>query len=380
MKIKVRNNCSDYNSYRAARVKSLFNAETGANFSLDADIEMDGDWTIGVVVGPSGSGKTSIGKQLFDGAGIYDSSGWPEDKPLIDAIVPDGDFDAVTGALSGVGLGSVPSWLRPYHVLSNGEKFRADLARIICDAPENVIIDEFTSVVDRQIAKFGAAAFQKAWRRTKGKCVLLSCHYDILEWVEPDWIFDTSTGEFSRRSLRRPKFDVEIFKTNSSYWKFFEPHYYLTLPKMVAAEYYVGTVNGELVAHMGVAPKLESGGVRASRMVIMPEFQGVGIGLRFIEAVLDEHVDGVGRYGNRVKKAYFHTSHPALCAAFRRSKRWRQVSANLHGGSKKKSRASMVKSGLAKGKSAKKIVKAGYGGHLRAAQGFAYYGKRADNV
>jgi ABC-type lipoprotein export system ATPase subunit len=65
VKIEVRNRCSDFDSYRAARVKSLFNAESGCNFSLDADLPIDDpDWQIGVVVGPSGSGKTSIGKLL----------------------------------------------------------------------------------------------------------------------------------------------------------------------------------------------------------------------------------------------------------------------------------------------------------------------------
>jgi len=193
MKVEVRNNCTDYNSYRAARVKSLFNAESGANFNLTADIDVDDlDWTIGIVVGPSGSGKTSIGRQLFGGGKIYEPTGWDAAKPIVDCIAPDGDFDGVTAALSAVGLGSVPAWLRPYHVLSNGEKFRADLAKIVCEAPKSVIVDEFTSVVDRQIAKFGALAFQKSWRRTGGKCVLLSCHYDILDWVEPDWVFDTA--------------------------------------------------------------------------------------------------------------------------------------------------------------------------------------------
>lgn len=65
----------------------------------------------------------------------------------------------MTAALSSVGLGSVPAWLRPYHVLSEGEKFRAMMARVICDAPRQVVIDEFRSVVDRQIAKIGASAF-----------------------------------------------------------------------------------------------------------------------------------------------------------------------------------------------------------------------------
>jgi hypothetical protein len=34
---------------------------------------------------------------------------WPQDKPIIDAIAPEGDFNAVTGALGSVGFGSVPT-------------------------------------------------------------------------------------------------------------------------------------------------------------------------------------------------------------------------------------------------------------------------------
>ena len=61
-----------------------------------------------------------------------------------------------------MGLGSVPAWLRPYHVLSNGERFRADLARLIAERPARAVVDEFSSVVDRQIARIGAMAFAKA--------------------------------------------------------------------------------------------------------------------------------------------------------------------------------------------------------------------------
>ena len=38
VRLQVRNRCSDFNGYRAARVNGLFNAESGANFSLDADL------------------------------------------------------------------------------------------------------------------------------------------------------------------------------------------------------------------------------------------------------------------------------------------------------------------------------------------------------
>ena len=84
MLVQVRNSCSEFDSYRAARVKSLFNAESGANFSLDAElpIEQD-DWQIGVIVGPSGSGKSSLGRLVFGDAEVYREPDWPEGAPII---------------------------------------------------------------------------------------------------------------------------------------------------------------------------------------------------------------------------------------------------------------------------------------------------------
>lgn len=364
MKVRVRNRCSDFSSYRSARVKSLFNCESGADFSIDATLPDDNDWKIGVIVGPSGSGKTSIGRLLWPDIGIYDgSSGWPADGPIVDAIAPDGNFDDVTGALSAVGLGSVPAWLRPYHALSNGEKFRAGLARVIAERPERIVIDEFTSVVDRQIARIGAGAFSKAWKRTGGRAVLLSCHYDILDWLEPDWVFNTDNGELARGHLwRRPRIELEIFKTDGSYWPKFEPHHYLKLPRMTAAKYYVGEVDGEPVSHLAVSPRLDIGGMRACRMVVMPEWQGAGVGLRFLDEVCRMQFTDVNVHHERTKAVYFHTSHPGLCAALRRNKRWVQVSQMIGGSSKLKSAESLRKSGSS--------CAAGYGGHLRAVQGF----------
>lgn len=376
MKIEVHNSCSDFNSYRAARVKSLFNAESGANFDLIAELPIDdADWKIGLVVGPSGSGKTSMGREMFGAEAFYDPNDWAHDKPIIDTITPDGDFNEITGALAAVGLGTVPTWLRPFPVLSNGEKFRANLARLICEHPARVVVDEFTSVVDRQIAKFGALAFQKAWRRTGGQAVLLSCHYDIIDWVEPDWVFDTATGKYSGRSLwRRPKFDLEIYQTDGSYWKMFEPHHYLKLPRMVAAEYFVGAVDGEPVCHLAIAPRLEVNGMRACRMVVMPEWQGAGVGVRFLNWLCQYQVEGRGRYGDRVRTVYFHTSHPGLVGALRRDKKWIQCSANLYGGDKRKSAQTINKS---QRKYRESPVKTGFGGHFRAVQGFKYIGEKA---
>lgn len=364
--LNVHRECHNFNTYRAARVKSLFNAEYGHKFSLNIDTDIDEfEWSIGAIVGPSGSGKTSLGLELFSN-GIYDlNSGWKADLPIIDSIAPEADFNRVTSALSSVGLGSVPSWLRPYHILSNGEQFRAGLARLLLSNETDVVLDEFTSVIDRQIARIGANAFQKSWRRVKGrKAVILSPHYDILEWLQPDWVIDTKDGRYERSCLQRPKIKLEIKQADGSYWKYFKPHYYLDLPMPIAAHYFVGIVNGEPVAHLAVCPFFQCGYYRATRLVVMPEWQGAGIGVRFLNAVCQYHLDGHGRR-NKKLPVLFHTSHPQLAAALRRDTNWIQKSARLY-----------VKGG--KPRSPKYLGSSGhcrYGGHFRAIQGFAYIGE-----
>ncbi|MGB3749459.1 MAG: GNAT family N-acetyltransferase [Rhodanobacter sp.] len=376
MKVAIRHQCDDFDSYRAARVKSLFNCESGANFSLDADLPIDdAGWQIGVVVGPSGSGKTSIGRALWGPRALWRPR-WPRDAPVIDAVGAGGDFDACTAALSAVGLGSVPAWLRPYHALSNGEQFRANLARLVADAPKRAVVDEFTSVIDRQIAKIGALAFGKAWRRAGGQVVLLSCHYDILDWLRPDWIYDTATGAFERAERgslrRRPPIDVDVWQTNWRHWPAFEPHHYLKLPQMIAATNYVATVDGKLVAHVAFSTRPGMIEARACRLVVMPEWQGAGIGVRFLNAVCERWRTGQNRYGLPLR-TLFHTSHPGLAAALRRDPHWTQVSAALFGGHAGKSAASINRSAERRGE--KPIGGRGHGGHFRAVQGFRYLGE-----
>lgn len=382
VKIEIHNRTSDFNSYRAARVKSPFNAESGCNFDLKIDnVDLSGDWNIGVVVGPSGSGKTSIGKMIFGEDKIHDyREGWAGDKPIVDCIAPNGDFNEVTGALASVGLGDVPAWLRPFHVLSNGEQFRAGLARVVCERPKEIVIDEFTSVIDRQIARIGSQAFQKAWRRNNpgGKVVLLTPHYDILDWLQPDWVIDTKTKTFSRGLLRqRPKIELQIFKVDSHYWKFYKPHYYLDLPMPPAAQYFIGVVDGELACHLAVAPMFQSGGYRGTRLVTMPEWQGAGVGSRFLNFMGQYCLEGNARCGRKLPM-FFHTSHPQLCNYLRHSKKWVQLSATLYGVNKKHSGETIAKSQKKKhpGRRAFVIGGGGYGGHFRAVQGFKYVGER----
>jgi len=327
------------------------NASTGA---ITADLT-ERPWSVGLIIGPSGTGKSSLARSLF-GKRATATPKWDREAALIDAITPEGDMDTVTAALSAVGLGTVPSWLRPWRFLSNGEQFRANLARLLCEAPKLAIVDEFTSTIDRRVAQIGAAAFAKTWRKTQGQFVGVTCHEDVVDWLQPDWVIDTREPALQWRRLRRPpSISMDIHKTDGSFWPLFEPHHYLKLPRMVAADYYVGFVDGAPVAHLCFSPRPGLVEARACRLVIMPDWQGAGLGLRFLNEMCALWRRGVNRYA-RPLPSLFHTSHPGLAGALRKHAKWAQTSAVL-GCASSRSRPS---------------VKGKLGGHFRAVQGFRY--------
>jgi ABC-type lipoprotein export system ATPase subunit len=157
----------------------------------------DFDWQIGVIVGRSGSGKTSIAKQLFpeDYIKCFEYS----NKCVLDDFPQELETGEITKMLCSVGFASPPDWLKAYDCLSQGEKMRVDIARALCLEKPLVVFDEFTSVVDREIAKVSALAISKAVRRSSKKFIAVTCHYDVLPWLDPDWVFCTDTMLFDRK-------------------------------------------------------------------------------------------------------------------------------------------------------------------------------------
>lgn len=152
------------------------------------------DWKIGCIVGASGSGKSTIAKQIF--SENYITKYKYDDRPIIDMMPEHLTVSEITKTFNSVGFATVWSWLKPYHVLSNGEQMRVDLARAILENKELIVFDEFTSVVDRTIAKTASAAISKAIRKTEKKFVAVTCHKDIVDWLEPDWVYDTDQKKF----------------------------------------------------------------------------------------------------------------------------------------------------------------------------------------
>ena len=137
-----------------------------------------------------------------------------------------------------------------------------------------------------------------------------------------------------------------------------------------ASEFFIGTINGELVCHVLVVPMFTASAYRATRLVVMPEWQGAGVGLKFLNYVMQYHLEGNGRCHKKIG-TFFHTTHPQLCSALRFNRKWIYTKASLYGANKKKSMESIRKSAINKGS---KVTGTGYGGHFRAVQSFKYIG------
>ena len=280
-----------------------------SNVIVEANLEhLPKDWNIGVVYGGSGTGKTTILKNYFKKE--MDKSYFDNSKSLIS------NFDwlepkEATFLLSAMGLSSVPTWLRPFNTLSNGEQYRANLAYIVGSAKENevILIDEYTSVVDRDVAKAMSNALQKYIRRTNKRIVLASCHFDIMEWLQPDWIYSPSKGRLEIASqLRQPKIELSIFRCRYETWNLFKQHHYLSEELNLAAKCFVITLNDKPCAFVAILP-MPSGTIqnayRISRIVVLPDFQGLGIGIKILNYF-------GSLYLSDNKKLYIKTSNPSL--------------------------------------------------------------------
>jgi len=277
------------------------------------------EWNVGLIVGPSGAGKSTVAKHMF-GTLVDPDLVWSEKHAVVDAFPKDMTVKDVSLLLSSVGFSSPPAWLRPHHTLSTGEKFRTNMARLLAEYPELVVVDEFTSVVDRTVAQIGSAAIAKTVRRRNQKFVAVTCHYDVAEWLQPDWTYEPASGRFELRSLRqRPQLEMRVFRSDYAAWKLFSRHHYLTADVNKGAHIYVAEIGGQPAALVAVIP-MPSGVVsnawRMSRTVVMPDFQGVGVAGAMMSLI-------GAAYKADHRRSYATTAHPAMIMALNNNPLWR---------------------------------------------------------
>lgn len=327
-------------SFRVAQVRGMFDLpaaeESAESFAAELP-DLSQPWRIGAIVGPSGSGKSTLARAAY-GERVYAGGRWPRDRAVIDGFPRElDDIRRVCGTLNAVGFSSPPAWLRPFHVLSEGEKFRCELARAllsgegrVASGERLVVFDEFTSTVDRTVAKVASSALAKHLRRgdhsalrtphSALRFIAVTCHYDVLPWLAPDWWLDLSTGETHWRSLRRPRLRLEVAAVDPARaWPLFRRHHYLSASHAAPARAWCAFLGGRPVAytawiyrgspHHGPA-------WREHRTVVLPDFQGVGLGNRLSELA-------AGLVRGRGCRAYSTTSHPAMIRHRAASRRWK---------------------------------------------------------
>ncbi len=157
----------------------------------------DLDWKIGVITGRSGTGKSTIAKKLFPEEYVngftYGAEAVLDDFPAGLSVAD------ITQALCSVGFASPPDWLKRYELLSQGEKMRVDVARALLLSGKRVVFDEFTSVIDREIAHIACMAIAKSVRKSGKQFIAVTCHRDVIDWLEPDWVLCTDDMSFDKK-------------------------------------------------------------------------------------------------------------------------------------------------------------------------------------
>ncbi|TWT35328.1 hypothetical protein KOR34_02180 [Posidoniimonas corsicana] len=332
------------------QVRGMFDLkpEKTASETFVVDVPADDElidgrpWRIGVIVGPSGSGKTTVARDVYGKRFREGGFRWEKAKAVCDQFAGH-SMKTVTQTLNAVGFSSPPAWVKPHHVLSGGERFRCDLARaLLCSSGpvatrprgdargavatppvDLVAFDEFTSVVDRTVAKIGSAAIAKSLRKDRfgadKKFVAVTCHYDVLDWLEPDWVLDMSSQQLARGRLRRfpdgrPAIELQVAPVHRGAWELFRRHHYLNTSIQRAAQCFCAfwpQPSGvwEPVAFSAWWRAMIRGNARKAmrehRTVVLPDYQGVGIGNR-----LSEYCASL--YASQGMRVYSTTGHPGM--------------------------------------------------------------------
>ncbi len=316
-----------------------------------------------LIVGSSGSGKSTILKHY----GLEKDIAFDDTKKIIDNFTTTEEGESL---LTTMGLRSIPTWFRSSSQVSNGEHHRAECALALNKGIN--CIDEFTSVVDRDTAFSLSVALRKGFNRLNVETLYIaSCHRDIIEWLQPNYIYDTDKQIFINKELdRRPPIQLRIMGSTYKDWVYFKKHHYLDSTMNNAVHCYTAYFGKKKVGFLsiihGCGRDIKSYW-RECRLVVLPEFQGLGIGKRISEEIAEEYIKRGLRYFSK-------TAHPVLGEYRNNSGKWRSTSTNM-----KKRQGNIKKDGTArKSKGFGKTEKSIYRDASRLTYSHEYIGEHND--
>jgi GNAT superfamily N-acetyltransferase len=140
-----------------------------------------------------------------------------------------------------------------------------------------------------------------------------------VDWLQPDWIYQPHGGRFDWRSLQRhPAVDVAVHPIDRAAWSLFAPYHYLSRHLAKGAQCYGAFLDGQCIAFTSYIhfPHPRTKNIKMGhRLVVLPDWQGLGLGGR-LDDWLGQHLYEQGyRYHNVV-------AHPAMIAYYSKSPRW----------------------------------------------------------
>ena len=318
-------------------VSESFRCQKAAN-SLDIDVkkksihelkvsaDVTNNFNVGLIVGASGSGKSTLAQHIWGVdcfKTIIDLS-----RPVIEQFPESWSYDDCAAALSGIGLTSVPCWIRPVATLSTGQRARAEAALQMARSAHDdgvVVIDEWTSVVDRTVAKAMSHCVAKHARKFKKKIVLVACHFDIVEWLNPDWVIDCNTQTYTdRRAMvgafeRTDRLRFDIKEVDEKSWPYFSKYHYLSDRLPGGKIYTFGLFHGnDQIGFQCFAAYIIGNHTTffSNRTVIHPDYAGLGMGIKLINETSKEMV----RRGFDVKAKFSSTP---VFRAMSRQREWK---------------------------------------------------------
>jgi len=295
------------------------------------DCDFETPWNVGLIVGASGSGKSTIANYIF---GEIKNFKPDFEKAVIDQFPHEWSYEQCVGNLTAIGLSQVPCWVKPFKTLSNGQQERARIVLTLAH-DQGFVFDEWTSVVDRNVAAIMSHTVQKFSRKNGKKIVLISCHYDVAEWLDPDWVIDCNDQLYiDRRNQigeeREKKISFDIRPISGQSWRNFSKYHYLSdnIPGGLIKCFglFLGKKQIGFQCFAEYTPWRDKSKKRIlhfNRTVIHPDYVGFGLGMKLI----NETSKIIKNQGYRVMGKY--SSLPVFRAMIK-DRKWKFISSGFN--------------------------------------------------
>jgi len=268
-----------------------------------------------LITGDSGSGKSvllkAIKRDLKHQATDINDLHIDKNKPIIETV--DKTFHEALETLSKVGLNDAFLFLRTYKQLSDGQKTRYKIAKLVENQAQYWIIDEFTNTLDRDTAKTVAYNLQKQARQQNKAVIAATTHTDLKADLKPSvHIYKQFGKEITINYYQNKPAEqcsltkqMHIEQGTTQDWKKLANHHYRSHKITAPRKIFTLTRNKELCGVIvysyppptcfgrnHILPKMPMKQLNQqlsiiSRIVIHPKYRTIGLGTKLIKETLD---------------------------------------------------------------------------------------------